>query len=332
VLLKRGIVRADGLPHMTTIFGRRKKVSVCVYGEILQDRPEKDRYLPLVLESLVVGSGAFKRTENRRFEELDGAILGLVRAIERAADEPLRVHDMGASDGRTSAELYAKLRSIGAVDFTASDLYRTVHVVEPEDRSWWVAFDEDRQPIQYGRWGVVISPFLPDHLLLYPINRLIARWLEYTVVPRATKCIAEMDLDAIADLNGVRVGGHRVSNIALVSRGCRDLMRRDSGFRFTRHDVRQRSSSKYHLIRVLNVLNHVEVNGQVEAIQNCYDALLEGGILVIGRSIDPGGNTSASIWRREHGGFELIRDLHGGSEHKSSVIAAFANPAAAAEA
>lgn len=316
MLLKRGVVELDELAAMTTIFGRRKKASVRLYAEILRGRPDHDVHLPLVLESLVVGPRAFKRTADRRFEELDAALLELVLSIERKPGEPLRVHDMGASDGRTSAELYARLRSLGPIEFTASDLYRTLYLVEPADRAWWVAFDEDLQPIQHGRWGFVFSTFLPDNPLLYPINTLADWWLRRTIVPQAQRTLAEADAAAIPDLASRQVRGLTVTSLLLICRECRELMQRDSGFRFMRHDVRRPTPMRFHLIRALNVLNHVDRAGQIEAIRSCRASLCDGGLLVIGRSSVPESHTHASIWRREGDALTLLRDLDGGAELK----------------
>lgn len=317
-MLKLGITRAKSLPRVTTLLGRRRRIAFRVYAEILRDRPESDVHLPLVLEGLIVGRHAFKRTYDRRFSELDGVIFEAVRSLGPVSQGPLRVHDMGVSDARTSAELLRRLEALGPVDFTASDWYGIVHQVRNARAGWSVCFDDDLQPVEYTGWGFVLSPSDPDHRLAYPVNRMV-RWLfETRLLPIARAQLEGVRRDALPDLDELESGDFRILRIPLVCREFRERMRTSGSCRFVRHDVRTPTPDRYHLIRVMNVLNHLEPEEQRRSLEGLRASLEEGGLLVVGRSLDrfdeTGGESASTIWVRRGAGFERWMDVGGGSE------------------
>lgn len=320
MLFKLGVRDVRQLPNVTTLLGRRKKVDVRLYGEILRDRPESDRWLPLVVEFLHTTNRAVKRTEDARFEEFDAMLFNVLTEETPTEGGVLGVHDLGVSDGRTAVALYRRLHALGSVDFTASDLFRAVFVVLHTKRGWSVAFDEDGRAIQYAGWRFVLSPPDPDLAWLYPVNRALqaafGAWLE----PQAARALLDVDREAMADLEEVSSGPFRILRVPLVCRECMDLIQADPHFHFVRHDVRRAAPGRFGLIRAMNVLNHLSPDDQQRAFQAFRGCLVEGGVLAVGRSADPGGETRASVWRRRGDRFERVRDLHGGAELADQLV------------
>lgn len=316
-MLKLGVRRIEELSRYTVVLGRARKIDVRLYGEILRGHPEDDRWLPLVLQSYRASNRAPKRTESGRFEAFDALLLETLG--ERGPGPPLAVHDMGVSDGRTAVELYEKLRPLGVAEFVASDWYPALHLVQHRRRGWSVAFDEDGHAVQYAGFGFVLSPPEPDRLLLYPLNRLLHLVFDRFLRPRAAAALSGLDLAELGTLEEREHGAFRFSRIPLVCRECLDLMEQDDAFRYERHDVREPCARRFHVIRAMNVVNHLSASDQRRALRALHGSLEEGGLLALGRSRDPSGETLGSIFERRDGALHRVRTLHGGSEHDELV-------------
>jgi 2-polyprenyl-3-methyl-5-hydroxy-6-metoxy-1,4-benzoquinol methylase len=90
------------------------------------------------------------------------------------------------------------------------------------------------------------------------------------------------------------------------------IMNENNGFHFVRHDVRTQTKESYDLIRVMNVLNHLDRDDQIRALQACFNSLRDNGYLVVGRTL--GGEMPTSIWMRHGNELRLLLDIAGGSE------------------
>jgi hypothetical protein len=320
-MLKLGVRRIEELSHARTIFGRAKRIDIRLYWEILRGRPEEDHWLQRILQSYIASNQAPKRTESARFRKFDALLLETL--AERGSGFPRTAHDMGVSDGRTAVELYEKLRERGAVDFTASDWYPALHLVQHRARGWSVAFDEDGNAVQYAGFGFVLSPPEPDRAYLYPVNRLIQTLFERVLAPRAARALAEVDLNELGTLAERDSDAFRVTLIQLVCRECLALLEDEAGFRYERHDVREPCGRRFHLIRAMNVVNHLTPADQRRALLALCESLEEGGLLALGRSQDPSGETLGSIFERQGGSLRRLGGLHGGSEHDFLVDEVF---------
>jgi hypothetical protein len=309
--LKLGIRSLSKLPRVTTLFGRRKAIDLWLYGEILQSAEEADRWLLLIID-FIAANGSYKWTENLRFEKLDVKIAEFVKDMTRSQEIPLRVHDIGVSDGRTACELFRRIRDICPVDYTASDLYPIAYIVRHMEKGWSVAFDQDGSAIQYAGWGFVVSARVPDRLPWYPVNRLVRKIFEKKFEPRAIHVLNKIDFSSLRNLEKAQDGEYCIFKIPLICRECLGIMNETNSFRFIRHDVRTQTNESYDLIRVMNVLNHLGRNDQVRALHGCFNSLRDNGYLVVGRTL--GGEMPTSIWTRHGNDLSLLLDIAGGSE------------------
>lgn len=307
--LKRGNRHLRHLSRVRSTLGRQRRYDVRLYGEVLRAHPELDNWLPQILEGYRVTEGAMKRTEDDRFQELDTVLFDL---LPERWNTPLRVHDVGASDGRTSVQLYQRLRARGPVDYTASDYNRDVWVVGPSSGRWSVAFDESHTPVQYSGFSLVLSAPEPDNGRLYPYNAMIRRLFERRLVPAAKAALAQAP--PVEELSSVQVGSMVVERIPMVCRACRELASTEDGFRHVHHDVREPLNGPFDLVRVMNVLNHLSPADRARAAGALRAQVADRGLLVVGRNVDPSREERATVWQRNADELEVVARLHGGTE------------------
>lgn len=313
MIFKLGVTSLDALQRNRTWLGRRKRFALSLYGEIIESHPESDDWLPSILQRHAAVTGAVKRTLDRRFEELDEIVARHFARMRQTVSGEVRVHDMGVSDGRTSVELYERLCSSGPLRFVASDLYPRVDIVRSLAGGWAVVFDEDGHVVQYVAHGFVVSPVAPDRMLAYPVNRLALAAFEYHLQPVARAARDSLLTAPIDDLERRSIDGFEIWRVPLICRACLSLLR-DGQIRFQRHDIRAPLSERYHLLRAMNVLNHVSLEQLPHVAAHLREGLEEGGLLVVGRSADPGNRTLATVWQRVGDRLHVIARLHGGAE------------------
>lgn len=320
MIVKLGVTSLDGLRRDRTWLGHPKRFALSLYGRIVRDHAELDAWLPRILERHQTHSGAFKRTLDRRFEELDALVARRFAELRTGPDATLRVHDAAVSDGRSSVELHDRLRRDGPVDFVASDRDPAVYVVRPRGGGWEVALDEEGNVVQYVGSGFVVSPVAPEHALVYPVNRVALTWLSVRLRKRAHSLWRRAMEPVPADLERREVDGHEVWRVPLICRPCLERMQKGQ-IRFVRHDICDPLPGAYHLVRAMNVLNHLPSEALRLAVRSLRGALEDGGLLVVGRSADPGGETRATVWRREGSRLRAIERTHGGSELAGAIEA-----------
>jgi len=313
MILKLGVTSLDEISRDRTPLGYPKRFALSLYAEILEAHPELDAWLPRILERHETSSGAVKRTSDRRFGDLDLRVEQRVAEMPRPAEEPLRVHDAGVSDGRSSVELFDRLRRFEPLDFVASDRDPRVDLVRGPQGRWSVAFDEEGTVVQYAAHGFVLSPVGRENALLYPVNRAVLAWLERRLRPRAEAIWRRAASPPLADLERRIVDDCVVWRVPLICRACLEHMK-TGAIEFRRHDIRDPLPGPFHVVRAMNVLNHLDPPGQRRAVGSLWASLAEGGLLVAGRSVDPHGETRAAIWRRERGELRELDRLHGGAE------------------
>lgn len=326
MVFKLGITSLASLDRDRTWSGHPKRFALSLYGEIIEGRPELDAWLPRILERHQSSTGAFKRTADRRFLELDEIVARRVAELRSRAPGELRVHDLGVSDGRSSVELFERLSEGGPVRFTASDRDPRVYVVRAPAEGWDVVFDEAGRVLQYVAHGFVVSPVAPENPAVYPLNRLALAAFERRLRPRAEPLLRSALANPLDDLEHRAVGDAEVWRIPLICRACLDRMR-SGRIRFERHDVCDPLGGRFHLLRAMNVLNHLGPEPLRRAASRLWEGLEDGGLLVVGRSADPGGESLATVWRREGDALVVLDRLHGGAELADAIEAA---PATAA--
>ncbi len=186
-----------------------------------------------------------KITRRGRFRELDA---WLVEECNRrfAGVDSLVVHDVGASNGITSLELFELLSRERKVEVHATDYFDRLYLVTLHDENWTIAFDVDRQPLQAvrGRW--VLSLRRP-HPWRHPVNRWLQQRVLRDVVPQA-KLILDQCLDHTDD-SCLEDSRYFFREVSLIHPQCIDLASRESAFHIGQHDLFQASCVRSHVVR-----------------------------------------------------------------------------------
>jgi hypothetical protein len=312
-MLRFGITDAAGLARPATLFGQPREIAVPVLWRALLD--SKDRPAPACVDAfnrLRVGGGVYKRTAPGRFDDVRSDVAAALGDLLRGAS-PLRVHDLGVSDGTTSVELHEDLKRAGfELRFVMSDAYDRIWVVRPAGSRWTCVLDADLRPLQYYSRRFVLAADPPSWRL--PVNRWVHRSVIRREAPRVREVAERLRAGSEAS---ARAGGASVEQIPLVGRAATDLLGRDPNVTFVRHDVTKPIEGRFHFIRAMNVLNRAYFDEATlrAAVAHVREALEPGGAFLAGRSIDEqDGRTAATLFRRGSRGFEILRRFHEGSE------------------
>ena len=261
-----------------------------------------------------MAGGIYKTTRRGRFRELDRVLVDDVRQ-RFAAIDTLRVHDLAASNGISSLELFNSLRAFRAVDFQFSDLYDRLFVVRVPDSRWDVVFDMSGVALQYVGRGFALSAKQGESRR-YPINRLLKRMLDYSLLPCAANILAE------ARHGDDTLTTSEVRDVLLLHPECVRAEQDHANFAFRRHDLFTPSSEPFHFIRAMNILNRGYFNEErlIAGVRACLQSLAEGGLFVVGRTIEEeDGRTEASAFVRTNNTLSSAWDFNEGSEIKCLV-------------
>jgi SAM-dependent methyltransferase len=287
------------------------------------DRPDRDEILSQTLAAFATRSGALKWTQSRRFADFDTQIVDLIRA-RLGGGRAIEVLDVGVSDGRTSVELFQQLRSNGVAigRYVASDYAPDVQILT--DRAGGVSVVVDPRngtPLQVIRPPFVFNLANSESPYLFPINRLLLRWLLATSVPGLLRRATQGDPSV-----------ERRTEL-LVHPDCLELMRREPSFTFEHLDIVQPVRGTYDVLRAMNVLNRsyfpADVLGRI--FEHLHRTIRPDGLLVVGANTERGRQVNGTVYARRVDGFEALITSGEGSEAGAFVVAARGPASAAVE-
>lgn len=286
-------------------------------------RPEDERLLSRLYDEVVVGGKVYKTTRRDRFQELDGRLVEEV--VARWASVPVvDAHDVGASNAITSLDLFRKIAALRPVRLHASDWFESLWVVEPAGSRWTVVFDQEREPLQLIGRRFVLSPRLGEGRR-HPVNRLLLARARRRLLPAARALLGEAIEGAGAA--PVRRPSGVVRRLPLWHPECLRAAAREPGFTLGRHDLFRPADSRFHLIRAMNVLNpgYFPPERIADGVRALAAALHDGGLLVVGRTLEESGaRTRASAFVGSGGRLLPAFDLHDGAENRDLILAAAA--------
>lgn len=270
--------------------------------------------LSRLYDELVVAGKIHKTTRRNRFKGLDQEILRLMQT-HFAAESTLRVHDVGASSGITSLELWRTLAAWHDTRVHASDYYACLLVVRFADAPWATVCTEDGEPLQF-----VSERFVLRVTEAESVTRPVNRWLQR----RARQLLPQVREILKADAAGAALpAGSSIERIRLWHPECVLACAREPRFTLGRHDIFTPQTPQWHFVRAMNVLNpgYFSVDAQRRAAHALAAGLLPGGILLVGRTREEAdATTAASFFVKQNGRLRLLLDLRGGAENRDLIL------------
>lgn len=282
--------------------------------------PSDEALLDRLYQELVVAGKVHKTTRRDRFCELDTRLMDDLETRFPDAT-PLRIHDVGASNAITSLQLFRQLSARRPVHVHASDWFDCLYFVQVRGRSWTTVLDADGEPAQYVGHGLVLSALRLKNTegRRFPVNWLIKRWLDRTLLPHARSALAQALGGSVTWTSPESRSLPRatVTRLPLMHPECAAALRTTKAFTYGRHDAFQPTTEVFHCVRALNFLNpgYFDPSQVARGVRACALGLLPGGLLIIGRTMDESdGHTRATAFVRKGGTLEPVWDLNEGSE------------------
>jgi hypothetical protein len=241
-------------------------------------------------------------------------------------DQAIHVHDMGASSGITSMELFERLaRERANIHVHASDFFDALYVVSPPRSHWQIVFNRALTPVQFiGRGIAVSAKSWPGEK---SSRRLLCSWLRARELPRAFEILCAGLCgpgDADTD-NAMRL----INTISLFNPKCRSLALADARFTLGREDFMNPTSGPYHVIRLMNYrLSPVnpklksERESDIESLLVAiHRSLHPDGLFVLGSTQVNESQSGSTLFRRTADGFVTVRNLNRGTVARPQIEA-----------
>jgi hypothetical protein len=284
---------------------RPKQVAISLLDEI-SDEADCNRLRERVLLELSDDRGAYKRTYKDRFVEFDMSVCNEARKAF-AVGTHLKVIDCGISDGITAVDFFSRLsRDFPDIEFLGTDYDPYVKTLTRGNVT--VVFSSNNAPIQLIRPPFVFNLSTKDWWVKYPINRLILSRLSRTHIPSMLQQLSSPGAGA---------------RISLYCRAATSLAKKDRRFRLDRHDILKPFSGRYHIIRMMNLLNpqYFSASQFERIVENIHRGLLPGGLLAVGSNAEAGTSVFGGIYRAAESGMTELVDA-GLAPHLRKILVA----------
>jgi chemotaxis methyl-accepting protein methylase len=263
-----------------------KRISITLYNDLV----DRDDDLAETLLCYYSDSrGVYKRTYRNRFQQFDEKIIGHLKAAFDTA-HPLKIHDVGVSDGRTAVDLFNCLaEQFSQIEYVASDFESELNVHRDGDASVTVSKSGTISEIVYPPF--VFNLWKSDSARLHPINRL---------------ALLLAKLRAKRILNKAKDTRHEP--IKLFCPNAARLALNDNRFRIADHNILDPMSGQFHAIRAMNILNVSYFSeAQIDKIaRNFHNGLRDGGLLFFGSNEGPGTPVRGGIFRKAANRYDVL--------------------------
>lgn len=290
--------------QLTDIFGKEKNIAIELYAQLQESGVAyAEQYEETVLGHFKFGQ-IFKRTHSDRFSAFDRSILFKTQErFGQSPGNPVSIHDLAASDGRTSLELYKTFSTLyqGQFVFVASDLLPWVNLVtSPRCRSK-VITDDNGRVLQ-----IIHPPFVFD------LGRREGKfyWVDHVI----QKCLVKR-AELLSSLFMRKSTEVQVKKIVLISKRCRELAQCNSNFTFERHDIFEPTKEQFCVVRAMNILNPRYFNSEQTAriLGAVFSSMRLGGLFATGSNEGQGSEVQGAIYSKEAEGFRLLVRASSGS-------------------
>jgi hypothetical protein len=307
-MFKLGISNKERLTpdNLSGFLNSRKFIALDLYNSLDElPRAEIDRIQEHMLHWFRLQNGVQKRTHKRRFDDFDRLSFPAI-AANFSPRQDIRVHDIGASDGRTSCALYEHLNHVYGerLDFLASDCAPYLYVLKRSQGASRLIIDDQQHVLQIITPPFVFIVFHVESRTLHPLDYLI-RLLLTALYARPL-------------LEGHKSGrpGIECTRLELLCQECRAYTSRQNNFRFDRYDVLSGPTERFDIIRAMNILNQ-DYFSEVQlrnAVKNIIQSLNPGGLFITGSNMERGTTVNGGIYKKVNNCMERIEISGKGSK------------------
>ena len=237
-----------------------------------------------IFSALRYGDVTGKFTVENRFSDIDEKTVHLLSS-------PFEMHDVAVSSGVTSLNLLDEITKSGKRGcLTISDKFSEMYV---QGNILTRVYDADKKLRTIYFFGILFDQNLSKIFFL--------------------------SKNLFKPLSFLKIGGD-LKHLFILSYSVINAIK-EKRIHYTRFDVFSGpTEKKYTFIRCMNLLNSCYFNNEqiAAAVANLRDSLIEGGILLLGRTIDTDKNR-ASFYRKEGKKLYLMSEKNGGAEIHSIV-------------
>jgi hypothetical protein len=256
--------------------------------------------------TLRTSNGVFRTTFRKRFEDVDAAVNEWL-SDRFPSHAPLRAEDRGASNGLTSYEWATALRQhFPEARVLSTDLLHHFFEVDLGKDGVFIA-EPDGAPIQYIHPPYVVGlAHMPSWK--NPFSRLEAM--------RARRLSRELGLTG--GLRGEWWKGRpfQTRELSCVHPVAARYAELTGALRFEVKSVFDAAAEPCHAVRTMNILNLSYFTGEQlkQGIEAAHASLVEGGIWIVGRTMESSFANNVSILARKGSGWKLLARMGSGSE------------------
>ena len=294
-MFKFGIYSLDQLrkrKSFKTFFGGSKNVSITLYDKLIN--PEDEKIAEYILNGFADDRGAYKRTYSKRFEAFDKKVIELIGSYFSKRN-PLFVHDVAVSDGRTSCDFFEKLADIfPKVNFYASDYDSEVIVLESGTTK--VTINTHGKVLEVVWPPFVFNAIKRSSYHYYFLHNILFFLVKHSIVKRI--------------LRQHEMGSLHGRTIKLFCPKARMLEQSDKRFHLGKYNVLEpfAARDKVSVVRAMNILNASYFTTEEFNILLGYfwDSLCEGGLLIAGSNQDADTVVDGAIYEKKANHFQKI--------------------------
>lgn len=315
-MFKFGISSAKQLvpAHLDGFFKSRKFIALDLYNSLDQhSAAERDKIQERILCLFSNQNGTVRYTHNHRFDEFDTlAVSNIVSTC--GTKRIIRVHDVGASDGRTSCDLYNRLNQIYSADlsFFASDYAPYLYILRRRGSANRLIVDAQDSVLQIIAPPFVFNVVRRESKVFYPLNHLIHLLVRrfYAEPLLATYKAGDADIDRV--------------RLDLLCKECRSNLASNSNFHFDSYDIFKEPTEPFDVVRAMNILNRDYFSEERlrKAIENIALSLNAGGLFITGSNTEAGTTVNGGIYQKRGDRFERLGASGSGSQVDALITGA----------
>jgi hypothetical protein len=286
--------------------GSRVSYSLLEIGE--NPTKEQTQIFEDICFTLRTSNGTYRTTFRHRFQDVDVATLDILRRFFPCETE-LLVEDRAVSHGLTSVEWAQKLFPIFPnAQFEASDkLLYLVQLFLGSNGTY--IFEPEGRPLQYIKPPFVVGLCYIESL---PVNRLIVAY--------AKRCLqrSQLPIDWMTSAGG---DGYQVSKIRCIHPEAWSYSKSNPRFQLRTRSVFDITPKPVHALRTMNILNKAYFSDSQlsEGADAAFQSLRQGGVWVVGRTLESDFSNHVSFLQRQERGWEVLSRIGNGSEMEAFV-------------